>query len=84
MDNLYNPEDDQKDLEAFVVGNPDLERLETLLDQFNMFEAIGAVRQELRHSDFLAFLLNKYDAALTRIGELLDAIPSTVEEDELE
>ena len=58
MDNSYNPEDDRKDLEAFVVGNPDLERLETLLDQFNMFEAIGAVRQELRHSDFLAFLLN--------------------------
>ena len=58
MDNSNNPEDDRKDLEAFVVGNPDLERLETLLDQFNMFEAIGAVRQELRHSDFLAFLLN--------------------------
>jgi predicted transcriptional regulator of viral defense system len=26
--------------------------------EFNIFEAIGAVRQELRHSDFLAFLLN--------------------------
>lgn len=49
---------DRKALEAFVVDNPELERLEALLAQFNIFEAIGAVRQELRHSDFLAFLLN--------------------------
>ena len=35
-----------------------MERLEALLDQFNIFEAIGVVRQELRHSDFLAFLLD--------------------------
>lgn len=45
-------------LEAFVVDNDDLERLEALLAQFNIFEALGAVRQELRHSDFLAFLLD--------------------------
>ena len=49
---------DWKALEALVVDNPDLERLEALLDQFNIFEAIGAVWQELRHSDFLAFLLD--------------------------
>jgi hypothetical protein len=47
-----------KALEAFLINNPDLEELEALLDQFNIFEAIGAVRQELRHSGFLAFLLN--------------------------
>jgi hypothetical protein len=45
-------------LEALIVDNPDLERLESLLDQFNIFEALGAVRVELRHSEFLAFLLN--------------------------
>jgi hypothetical protein len=45
-------------LEALVVDNHDLDELEALLGQFNVFEAIGAVRQELRHSDFLAFLLN--------------------------
>jgi hypothetical protein len=45
-------------LENFIVSNPDLERLEALLAKFNIFEAIDAVRQELRHSDFLAFLLN--------------------------
>lgn len=49
---------DQKALEAFLLDNPDLGQLEALLDEFNIFEAIGAVRQEVRHSDFLAFLLN--------------------------
>ncbi len=48
----------QKDLEALVVENPDLEKLEALLDEFNIFEAMGVVRQEMRHSDFLAFLLD--------------------------
>lgn len=45
-------------LEAFVTENPELERLESLLAQFNIFEALGAVRHEVRHSDFLAYLLN--------------------------
>lgn len=45
-------------IEALIVDNPELEKLESLLEQFNIFEALGAVRVELRHSDFLAFLLN--------------------------
>lgn len=49
---------DRQALEALIIDNPELERLEALLGQFNLFEAIGAVRQELRHSDFLAFLLD--------------------------
>ena len=49
---------DRHALEALIVDNSELERLEALLGQFNLFEAIGAVRQELRHSDFLAFLLD--------------------------
>lgn len=44
-------------LEAFSA-DADLLRLETLLSRFNLFEAVGAVRHELRHSDFLAFLLD--------------------------
>ena len=48
----------QKVLEELVVNNPDLEKLEALLDQFNVFEVMGVVRQELRHSDFLTFLLD--------------------------
>jgi hypothetical protein len=49
---------DRRALEAFVMANMDLETLEALLAQFNIFDAIGVARQELRHSDFLAFLLD--------------------------
>ncbi len=35
-------------LEAFVVNNEDLDQLEALLAEFNIFEAVGVVRQELR------------------------------------
>lgn len=50
--------EDKKALEAFVLNNPPLAKLERELAKFNIFEAIGAVKQELRHSDFLAFLLD--------------------------
>jgi len=49
---------DLRELERFIVNNPDLEPLEALLDRFNIFEAVGLVRQEIRHSTFLAFLLD--------------------------
>lgn len=47
-----------KSLENFVVGNADLEKLERQISKFNIFEALGVTRQELRHSDFLAFILD--------------------------
>jgi hypothetical protein len=50
--------DDKGVLERFVVDNPELERLEALADEYNIFEAIGMVSQEIRHSVFLAFLLD--------------------------
>jgi len=49
---------EEKYLERFVVRNSLLEALEKNISEFNVFEAIGATRQELRHSDFLAFLFN--------------------------
>ena len=45
-------------LESFVTGNRDLAELEALVSRFNIFEALGVVNAELRHSSFLAFLLN--------------------------
>jgi hypothetical protein len=48
----------RKQLEALVVDNRELDRLERLLAEFNLFEAIGVTRYELRHSDFLRFLLD--------------------------
>lgn len=59
---------DRDALTAFVVENRDLERLKALLERFNIFEAIGVVRQELRHSDFLAFLLNPQENH--RLGDI--------------
>ena len=50
--------DEFRPIEEFVVNNKDLEKLESLIANFNIFETIGAVRQELRHSDFLSFILN--------------------------
>ncbi|KAM3110013.1 PDDEXK-like family protein [Phormidesmis sp. 146-33] len=49
---------DQSILEALIVDNPDLTLLESKLSSFNIFEAVGMTRQEIRHSYFLAFLLN--------------------------
>lgn len=45
-------------LTALVVGDDGLRQLEAMLGGFNLFEAIGSVRREARHSDFLAFLLD--------------------------
>jgi hypothetical protein len=55
-------------LENFVVDNEDLEHLESLLDQFNIFEAVGMVHQEIRHSNFLSFLLNP--SASHKLGDI--------------
>ncbi|MHB2029625.1 MAG: PDDEXK-like family protein [Acidimicrobiales bacterium] len=48
---------DKEALSDFVMDK-DLEGLERRLQEFNLFEAIGASRQELRHSQFLSFLLD--------------------------
>ncbi|MEO0565338.1 MAG: PD-(D/E)XK nuclease family protein, partial [Chloroflexota bacterium] len=45
-------------LEAFILNNEQLASLEAHIGQFNIFEAVGVVRQELRHSDFLGYLLD--------------------------
>ena len=48
------------DLEALLVGtyNGDFQELERLTNVFCPFEAIGMVRQEIRHSHFLAYILD--------------------------
>src|SRR5688572_19035305 len=45
-------------LEQFVLDNPELEKLEAIVDDFNPFVAMRWTRQETRHSAFLAWLLN--------------------------
>jgi len=42
----------------FVRNNEEIDQLEALAEVFNTFEVLGIVRRELRHSDFLAYLLD--------------------------
>jgi len=51
-------ETDIQALERFVLNNPELEKLENLLSQFNIFETLDIVKAEIRHSNVLAWLLN--------------------------
>jgi len=44
-------------LERFVIDNDELLELEEQIGRFNIFDALGVVRQEIRHSNFLAWLL---------------------------
>jgi len=49
---------ERKILESFVVNNKDLEALEAKVSRFNIFEAVGMARQEIKHSNFIGFLLD--------------------------
>lgn len=55
-------------LTAFCVNNPELDQLEAMLAEFNLFEAAGLTNQEIRHSRFLSFLLDPKGAH--GLGEL--------------
>jgi hypothetical protein len=48
----------QEALERFVVENDDLLTLESRIGRFNIFDALGITRAEIRHSNFLAFILD--------------------------
>lgn len=43
---------------ADLVDDPNFRSIDHQLSRFNIFEAIGAIRGELRHSEFLSFLLS--------------------------
>lgn len=45
-------------LEAFVLDNDDLSALEEQVGRFNVFDALGIAHMEIRHSNFLAWLLD--------------------------
>ena len=49
---------DLESLEKLIIESRDFQKLESKVSTFNLFEAMGAVRQELRHSHFIAFLLD--------------------------
>jgi hypothetical protein len=41
-----------------LFDDPDFDSIHRRMLLFNVFEAVGAVRAELRHSNFLAYLLS--------------------------
>jgi hypothetical protein len=43
---------------ADLIDDRDFHRIDRHLRRFNLFEAVGAVRGELRHSNFLSFILS--------------------------
>ncbi len=51
-------ESDLECLERFVAENDELLELEERIGRFNVFDALGIARAEIRHSNFLAWLLN--------------------------
>jgi hypothetical protein len=56
--NVVSDQETIKLLEDFLINNPELTDLENRLEEFNIFDALGAIWVEIRHSEFLAFLLN--------------------------
>ena len=50
--------EERKALESFVVENDELLTLESRIGRFNIFDALGITRVEIRHSNFLAFILD--------------------------
>lgn len=70
-------------LEAFAA-DADLLHLESLLKRFNLFEAIGVIRQELRHSDLLACLLDPHQShglGSNFLREFLSAVQETADDE---
>src|SRR3990167_930900 len=49
---------DSTALEQLLADPSGIEEIEKRISTFNVFEATGAVRRELRHSDFIGFLFD--------------------------
>lgn len=66
MNRLSEQELDSTDalaaLERFVVENNDLLELEERIGRFNIFDALRIVDREVKHSDFLAWLLDPHES----------------------
>ncbi|MFA7238170.1 MAG: PD-(D/E)XK nuclease family protein [Phycisphaeraceae bacterium] len=56
--NSTSPIDPMQALERFIVDNDDLLALEERVGRFNIFDALGITRVEIRHSNFLGWLLD--------------------------
>lgn len=50
--------DDKIALEQFLLENEDLEKIQSFVSEFNVFEIMDIIHTEIRHSNILAWLLN--------------------------
>lgn len=53
-----NDKTDIQVLEEFINDNAELEQLEEIAEDFNIFSALGIVDAEIKHSNFLAWLMD--------------------------
>lgn len=53
-----NNKSEKEILEEFIQENAELERLEEIVDEFNIFNALQIVNNEIRHSNFLSWLMS--------------------------
>ncbi|MCK4732098.1 MAG: PD-(D/E)XK nuclease family protein [Methanophagales archaeon] len=53
-----NNKPEKEILEEFIHENAELEQLEEIVDEFNIFNALDIVNKEVRHSNFLSWLMN--------------------------
>lgn len=45
-------------LEEFIINNENLEHLEDIVNDFNIFTSLNLINNEIRHSNFLSWLMN--------------------------
>lgn len=53
-----NEKSDLQHLENFIHNNQDLERLEEITEEFNIFTSLNIVSNEIRHSNFFSWLMD--------------------------
>ena len=72
--------DEKKYLENFLYNKQDLEKLEELIDKFNIFSALNIEHSESSHSNFLSWLLTESAIGMIRIARAATLTkPSLVE-----
>jgi len=49
---------DKDVLGEFIINNKNLERLENIVNDFNIFTSLNLINNEIRHSNFLSWLMN--------------------------
>lgn len=45
-------------LEEFIINNKNLERLENIVNDFNIFTSLNLINNEIKHSNFLSWIMN--------------------------